>query len=135
MSVLAKTIAKPVAKIIVPILFLLPYFAAQSQEGFPLDGTWRGEWGPDSDKRTVVIVMKWDGKTINGMINPGPSSVKFATAVLQPSDWTVHIEAQGRDGTPIKIDAKLDDIGSYNRTLTGTWMQGSTASPFKITRE
>jgi hypothetical protein len=131
MSVLAKVTAKTT----VLVLCLLPYFAAQSQEGFPLDGTWRGEWGPDADKHAVVMVMKWDGKAINGMINPGPNSVKFTTAVLQPSDWTVHIEAQGRDGAPIKIDAKLDDIGSYNRTLTGTWMQGSTATPFKIRRE
>ncbi len=43
--------------------------------------------------------------------------------MLEPSDWTVHIEAQSRDGQPIVIDAKLDDIGSYNRTLTGTWKQ------------
>jgi hypothetical protein len=107
---------------------------AHSQEGFPLDGTWRGEWG-GAEKRQVVIVMKWDGKSINGIINPGPSSVPFTRASLEPSDWTVHIEAQSRDGAPILIDAKLEDIGSYNRTLTGTWNQAGVDHELKIARE
>jgi hypothetical protein len=107
--------------------------AAHAQEGYPLDGTWRGSWG--ADNRMVVIVMKWDGKTINGTINPGPNSVPFTKASLEPSNWTVHIEAQGRDGAPISIDATLEDIGSYNRTLTGTWKQAGADHAFKIARE
>jgi hypothetical protein len=118
-------------------LIALVLFAATAlpQEGFPLDGTWRGAWGADSGKRTVVIVMKWDGKAINGTINPGPNSVPFSTASLNPSDWTVHIEAQSRDGAPIVIDATLENIGSYNRTLTGTWNQAGVDNEFKIARE
>jgi hypothetical protein len=61
--------------------------------------------------------------------------VRFSGPVLQPSDWTVHIEAQSRDGQPIVIDAKLDDIGSYNRTLTGTWQQAGVSHPFTMARE
>jgi hypothetical protein len=105
------------------------------QEGFPLDGTWRGEWGPDGGKSAVVIVMKWDGTNVNGMINPGPKVVRFSGPVLEPSYWTVHIEAESADGQPIVIDAKLDDIGSYNRTLTGTWKQAGVDHPFRIARE
>ena len=117
------------------VLSLVFAAAVQSQEGFPLDGTWRGEWGPDGGKSAVVIVMKWDGKNVNGMINPGPNVVRFSGPVLEPSDWSVHIEAQSRDGKPIVIDAKLADIGSYNRTLTGTWKQGAVGQPFKMARE
>jgi hypothetical protein len=109
--------------------------AVQAQEGFPLDGTWRGEWGPEGGTNTVVIVMKWDGKNVNGMINPGPNVVRFSGPVLEPSDWTVHIEARSADGQPIVIDAKLDDIGSYNRTLTGTWRQAGVAHALKMARE
>jgi hypothetical protein len=116
------------------VMSWLIYATAYPQEGFPLDGTWRGEWGA-AEKRQVVIVMKWDGKNINGTINPGPSSVPFTTASLQPSDWAVHIEARSRDGVPIVIDAKLGDIGSYNRTLTGTWNQAGVDHDFKIARE
>ena len=91
--------------------------------------------GRKAGKSAVVIVMKWDGKNVNGMINPGPNVVRFSGPVLEPSDWTVHIEAQSRDGQPIVIDAKLDDIGSYNRTLTGTWKQAGVDHPFKMARE
>src|SRR5262245_26642818 len=127
MSLLAKSIA------VVSSLWLA--VAAHSQEGFPLDGTWRGEWGADGAKSTVVIVMKWDGKNVNGMINPGRNVVRFSAPVLEPSDWTVHIEAQSQDGQPIVIDAKLDDIGSYNRTMTGTWKQAGVDQPFRMARE
>jgi len=117
------------------VLCLVLAVAARSQEGFPLDGTWRGEWGADGNTSAVVIVMKWDGKNVNGMINPGPNVVRFSGPVLEPSNWTVRIEAQSRDGQPIVIDAKLDDIGSYNRTLTGSWKQAGVDHPFKMARE
>lgn len=116
-------------------LSLLLTAAAHSQEGYPLDGTWRGEWGPDGGKNAVVIVMKWDGTNVNGMINPGRNVVRFAGPVLDPSNWTVRIEAQSADGQPIVIAAKLDDIGSYNRTLTGSWTQAGVDHPFKMARE
>jgi hypothetical protein len=107
-----------------------------AQEGFPLDGTWRGDHGPDAANRTaVVIVMKWNGNTIEGIINPGPNSFPFSAASLEPSSWTVRIEAQSRDGAPIVIDAVLENIGSYNRTLTGTWTQAGVADTFKLRRE
>jgi hypothetical protein len=106
-------------------------FAAQGQEGFPLDGTWRGTSGD----QPVLILMKWDGKNINGTLNPGRNAVKFSKAVLEPKTWTVHFEAQAKDGTPIVIDAKLEDIGSVNRFLTGTWTQAGANRPFKATRE
>lgn len=109
--------------------------AAHAQEGYPLDGTWRGEWGPDGSKTTVVVVMKWDGTNVNGMINPGPNLVRFTGPVLEPRDWTVRIEAQSRSGEPIAIAGTLEDIGSYNRTLTGTWTQAGVEHPFKMARE
>ena len=114
---------------------LLLTVAAWAQEGFPLDGTWRGEWGSGGGKSAVVIVMKWDGTNVNGMINPGPNMVRFSGPVLEPSDWTVRIEAQSRDGQAIAIDAKLADIGSYNRTLTGTWTQAGVEHPLTLARE
>jgi len=109
--------------------------AVLAQEGFPLDGTWRGEWGSSEDRNRVVIVMSWDGEHINGMINPGPRSVPFRSAELEPSTWTVRIEAVGRDNEEIVISGKLEDIGSYNRYIEGTWTQGGVEHAFRITRE
>ena len=97
---------RSLVKLAAVVVGLLLTVAAQSQEGFPLDGTWRGEWGPDGGKSTVVIVMKWDGTNVNGMINPGPNVVRFSGPVLEPRDWSVRIEAQSRDGQPIVIAGK-----------------------------
>lgn len=117
------------------LVAVLP-FAAQAQEGYPLDGTWRGEWGqPDGDKTLAVVVMNWDGKMINGRINPGRNTVNFTTATLNPDDWSVHIEAQTREGEPIVIDARLSELGSYHRKLTGTWTSGGVENQLVLTRE
>lgn len=126
--------------ILVSMTALALPISAFAQEGFPLDGTWRGDWGTTpTDRTTVVLVMKWDGTSINGMINPGPDSAPFTAAVLNPEDWTVHIEAQdsGDDGNPVTIvmDGRLDNIGSYNRTLDGAWRRGNVEGDFRITRE
>jgi hypothetical protein len=51
----------------------------------------------------------------------------------------VHLEGEGKDqaGNPVKIsaDGKMDNIGSYNRTITGTWTQGAAKGDFKLTRD
>ena len=48
------------------VLLLLGVTAA-AQEGFPLDGTWRGTVaGPGGTQRTIVLVMMWDGKSVTG---------------------------------------------------------------------
>ena len=127
-------------KILVAITTLMLPLMGLGQEGFPLDGTWRGDWGVNPDERTpVVLVMKWDGTNINGMINPGPESTPFAVATLNPDGWTVHIEAEDSDdaGNPVAIviDGRLGDIGSYNRTLEGTWRRGDLEGDFRIARE
>ena len=109
--------------------------AALAQEGFPLDGTWRGEWGSAESRNRVVIVMSWDGENINGMINPGPRSIPFRHAELEPSTWTVRIEAVGHANEEIVITGTLEDIGSYNRYIEGTWTQNGVEHPFRITRE
>ena len=108
----------------------------RAQEGFPLDGTWRGEWSATSaQSQRVVMIMKWNGHGIEGMINPGPNSIPFESAVLDPENWTLRVEAQARDGSRIVVAGKLDDIGSYHRTLTGTWTQGRNSYPLRLARE
>jgi hypothetical protein len=115
--------------------------ALLAQEGHPLVGTWYGDWGPTPQERhDVTIIMSWDGKKIDGTINPGPDAVAFKTATLDSSSWTVHIEAEraAKDESPAVryvIDGKLSNLGSYNRTLSGTWMSGTTKGDFRLTRD
>jgi len=115
--------------------------AARAQEGFPLVGTWYGDWGPTPQQRhDVTIIMTWDGKSIGGTVDPGPDAVPFKTATLDSSNWTVHIEAErpAKGSSPAMhyvIDGMLNNLGSYNRTFSGTWTQGAAKGDFKLTRD
>jgi len=111
-----------------------------AQEGFPMVGSWAGDWGPNATRRTqVTLVMNWDGKKITGLINPGPDSVPIASASLDSSKWTFHLEADAKDPMcnvmHFVADGKLDNIGSYNRTVTGTYTYGTQKGDFKIKRD
>src|SRR5262245_43124422 len=66
------------------VLTLTAAATAVAQEGFPLDGTWRGEREGGGPNATIVIVMQWDGQKVTGLINPGPKSIPIAEAKLIP---------------------------------------------------
>jgi hypothetical protein len=112
---------------------------ASAQFGHPLKGTWTGDWGPNKDTRThVVLELNWDGKAITGAINPGANGVALKIATLDAPNWHVHFEADGKDaaGNAVHyvIDGKMENIGAYQRFITGTWTQGSVKGDFKVTR-
>ena len=112
---------------------------ASAQFGHPLKGTWSGDWGTGPSNRThVVLEFNWDGKAVTGSINPGVDGVPLKVATLDPAAWTVHLEGDGKDksGASVHyvIDGKMQNIGAYNRFITGTWTQGSAKGDFKITR-
>lgn len=122
------------------VIGVLALAAARAQEGYPLDGTWRGAIGaPGAAQTTVVIVMKWDGENIDGIVNPGRRATSFSAAELDPSDWSVRFETHvlGDDGaqTPVVIEGELRDLGSYHRTIVGTWTAGGTAQRLTLRRE
>ena len=81
------------------------------------------------------MFMKWNNKSVEGTLNPGKNGAPLKTVTLNPADWTVHIETDTKDGQHVSADGKLDDIGSYNRTITGTWTQGKAKGDFKLKRD
>ena len=108
-----------------------------AQEGHPLVGTWRGEWGPNAKERhDVTIVMEFDGARVTGVINPGFESMKLQKVSLDVSTWTVRFDSEFKDKAgqvvPIVIDAKFDDVTNRHRALRGTWTQGATKGDFTI---
>lgn len=116
--------------------FLTIVLAGIAQEGHPLTGTWSGDWGPNLDERNhVTLVVEYDGDEIGGLINPGPDSVEVDRIALDPTDWTVRIQASGPGGENIRAEGRLDNLESYHRTLSGTWRQGSVEGDFKLTRD
>ena len=113
--------------------------AAAGQYGHPLKGSWSGDWGPsEDDRRRLLLLLDWDGSAVTGTINPGPNAVPVETASLDPATWSVHIEAEGEDGdgnaVVYVIDGELQNIGSYNRVLTGSWTQGGATGDFTLIR-
>jgi hypothetical protein len=123
----------------VALVMLLAVAAPGSaQFGHPLKGTWSGDWSPSAGKQTHVLVeMNWDGKTITGKVNPGPNGVAITKATLDP-DWNVHLEADGKDAAGktvhYAVDGKLENIGSFNRVVAGTWTDGAAKGPIKLVR-
>jgi len=111
-----------------------------AQEGHPLTGTWSGDWGATADKRTrITLVMTWDGKSIAGTINPGPEALTLGRVTVDYAKWTVRIEADGKDssGKPVRVlaDGRIEALGSWHRTLSGTWTQAGAKGAFKLTRD
>ena len=111
-----------------------------AQEGHPLKGSWLGTWGPSQNHTDdVLVVLKWDGKTISGTINPGTDNIPIKNATLTPEGWLVHLEGDGKDkaGKVITyvIDGKLENLGLPHRSITGTWKSQTENGPFKISRQ
>lgn len=114
--------------------------AAMAQEGHPLSGTWSGDLGPSATDRThVTLVMNWDGKEITGTLNPGPDSVPLTSVFLDPTTWSVRIEADPRDASGkaahLAIEGRIDDLSSYHRKLIGTWTRGTARGDIRLTRD
>jgi len=55
---------------------------ATAQEGHPLAGTWYGDYTAGQQTTDITVIMKWDGKSLTGMINPGPNSKPLTSAVM-----------------------------------------------------
>jgi hypothetical protein len=112
--------------------------SALAQYGHPLKGSWSGDWGPNATNRNRVLIdLNWDGKAVTGVLHPGggseaiPLTKVTAEPVLPNYDaWTVHME--GPNG--LVVDGKVVNLGSYYRTMSGTWTQGGVKGTFNLTR-
>ena len=136
-----------------------------AQEGHPLTGTWYGDFGSTPGKRNdLTVVMKWDGTTVSGIVNPGPGVVPIKTARLDvklgipgrqavparggnpaepaveatPSTFLVHFEVDAKNKTGgmehFIFDGKIENPVAGNRTIVGTWTCANTRGDFKLRR-
>lgn len=104
---------------------------AHAQEGYPLDGTWRGQ----RQGNVVVMVIEWDGSKVGGVVNPGPKSLKINDVQLDPEGWKVSIQAESKTGQKMTFEGVLEDLGSYHRHITGKWTEGGKSYDVKVQRE
>lgn len=111
-----------------------------AQQAFPLVGSWSGYWGPDASHQTRVlmsITFSVD-QVISGFIIEKGRRIPITDASLDPSTWTVTMAAKGEDresGKPIeyRIKGQIENLGSVTeRTLAGTWAEGTTSGTFRV---
>jgi hypothetical protein len=126
---------------------------ALAQEGHPLTGTWYGNFGMATGPRhDLTVVMKWDGSTTTGTVNPGPNAVPLKTATLDvtlgkaggrgtpavPPTFAVHFELDAKNKTGgmdhFVFDGKIENPVAGNRRIVGTWTCGNTKGDFVLRR-
>ena len=122
-------------RVLAPLLLALA-FGASAQEGFPLDGTWRGETvAKDGSHRTIVLIMQWDGKQITGTVNPGPNGIDFTNGKLNPDGWKFTLDVKTGKGVPVHFDGAISNLGKYNRVLAGKWTEGGNSFDIRFVHE
>jgi hypothetical protein len=126
---------------VVLVAWLALPLSAAAQFGHPLDGVWSGQWGPKDTSNRLLLDLDWDGKTITGVINPGPNAATVRRVTIDhsdPSSWMIKLEAEGKDASgkpvPIRAEGRLENIGAYRRVFRGTWTQGREKGEFVVTR-
>ena len=124
---------------------VVPAFA---QMGYPLKGSWSGDWWlKKGEENHVLLDFDWDGKTLKGMLNPGTDNAALQKLTLEPpanivakamDPWLLHFEADVKDSSGkmvhYVVDGKLQNIGAYNKFVTGTWTAGNQKGEFKVVR-
>jgi len=116
------------------LMFLLscihPAIAQQSAD--PLTGTWKGDWGPSAtDRNSVTIELKWNGKTLTGTVNPGPDAILIETASFDPQTMKIHLEA---NYAPRNLRYVVDGTVEKDK-ISGTWNHPRRKGDFQVSRE
>jgi len=123
-----------------------------AQEGYPMAGTWYGDYGLGAQRRDLTIVLKWDGRTVTGTVNPGPTATPIKTAVMDftpgkpapegensttgiPPVFRVHMEFDApNNGGLVVLDGTIKNPVAGNRTVIGTFKHGAESGPFQLRR-
>jgi hypothetical protein len=120
---------------------------ARAQEGYPLTGTWYGDYGSGAQKNDLTFVMKWDGSKATGIMNPGPGSQPITSITMDiipgktggrslnnpdaeaavPPVFNVKIVVGD-----LALEGKMMNPVGGNRSIVGTYTKGAEKGPFTI---
>ena len=124
-------------------------FAAttRAQEGYPMTGNWYGDYGTGAQKKDLTFVMKWDGSTPSGLMNPGPGATPITSITMD----IIPGKAGGRSlnnpdaaqAVPpvfnvkivvgdLTLEGKMMNPVGGNRSIVGTYTKGAEKGPFQI---
>ena len=114
---------------------------ARAQFGHPMKGQWSGTRTVGGQEGRVLLNLDWDGKSLTGVINPGPNAATVKAVTFDYSklaSWGVKITAEGKDENGqlvgLSLDGTLENLGAYVRHFHGTWTQGGRKGEFALTR-
>jgi hypothetical protein len=119
---------------------------AAAQEGHPLAGTWYGDYTTGKQPTDITVIMKWDGKSVTGLINPGPNSKPLTSVVMDITPGKPAAQGQGStNGIPpvfkvrfeidgMTFDGTIKNPVAGNRELTGSWKRGTQTGTFHLRR-
>jgi hypothetical protein len=110
------------------LLIMDPSFA---QMGYPLKGSWSGDWWlKKGEENHVLLDFDWDGKILKGVLNPGTDNVTLKNLSLEPptggvphamDPWILHFEADAKDaiGKTVQyvVDGKLQNIFIWRSSI------------------
>jgi hypothetical protein len=116
------------------LMFLAtPIHSVMAQEAAdPLTGTWKGDWGPSAtDRNSVTLELKWNGKTLTGTVNPGPDSIPLENASFDPKTMKVHLEA---NYAPRSLRYVVDGTVEKDK-MSGTWNHPRRKGDFQVSRD
>lgn len=121
--------------------------APRAQEGYPMTGTWYGDYGTGAQKKDVTFVMTWDGSKASGIMNPGPGSQPITSVTLD----IIPGKAGGRSlNNPdaeaaippvfnvkivvgdLTLEGKMLNPVGGNRSIVGTYTKGAEKGPFTM---
>ena len=132
--------------VVVVTAAVLTAVSVLAQEGHPLAGTWYGDYTTGKQATDLTVIMKWDGKSVTGLINPGPNSKPLTSVVMDITPGKA--AGQGQESTagvpPVfKVRFEVDGMTfegtiknpvAGNRQLTGTWKRANQSGTFSIRR-
>jgi|GEM_PF-281026 len=97
----------------------------------PLTGTWKGDWGPSAtDRNSVVLELKWDGKILTGTVNPGPDAIAIENASFDPKEMKIHFEV---NLTARNRRYAVDGLVEKDK-MTGRWSRSGRSGDFQLVR-
>ena len=126
---------KSLRQLLLLTLFLCCGSSAQAQEGHPFAGTWRGRLVNGEENLPVVMIMRYDGENLQGMINPGRTSFPFMQVEHDAPNWRLTVTAVNRQDESISFTGVMHEIGAPDRYIEGSWVQAGKKYSFKINRE
>jgi hypothetical protein len=119
----------------------------RAQEGYPMTGTWYGDYGTGAQKTDLTFVMKWDGTKASGIMNPGPGSQPITSITMdiipgKPGGRSLNNPQAEPAVAPIfnvkivvgdlTLEGRMMNPVGGNRSIAGTYTKGAAKGPFQI---